>query len=103
MTLNIQNSRNYQNECHNCVSTVALSFCSLWINNYKGHGSHLLILVSPLVGTVWSIPSTNTYLSSASAVGDQVVSTDAEDNVAKVDFSSLAYLWKFNQYFFSSL
>ncbi|XP_075297208.1 centrosomal protein of 95 kDa [Opisthocomus hoazin] len=35
-------------------------------------------------GTVQSIPPTNTYLSSASAVGDEVVSNDAEDNVAKV-------------------
>ncbi|NXV45737.1 CEP95 protein, partial [Uria aalge] len=31
-----------------------------------------------------SIPSTNTYLSSASAAGDKVVSNDAEDSVAKV-------------------
>ncbi|NXV20259.1 CEP95 protein, partial [Cepphus grylle] len=31
-----------------------------------------------------SIPSTNTYLSSASAAGVKVVSNDAEDNVAKV-------------------
>ncbi|NXL07648.1 CEP95 protein, partial [Mesembrinibis cayennensis] len=38
----------------------------------------------PAVSTVQSIPSTNTYLSSASAAGDQVVSNDAEDNVAKV-------------------
>ncbi|KAF1411573.1 Centrosomal protein of 95 kDa, partial [Spheniscus humboldti] len=36
------------------------------------------------IPTVKSIPSTNTYLSSASAVGDKVVSNDAEDNVAKV-------------------
>ncbi|NXX56187.1 CEP95 protein, partial [Scopus umbretta] len=38
----------------------------------------------PTVSTVQSIPSTNTSLSSASAVGDKVVSNDAEDNVAKV-------------------
>ncbi|KAF1578507.1 UNVERIFIED_CONTAM: Centrosomal protein of 95 kDa, partial [Eudyptes pachyrhynchus] len=36
------------------------------------------------IPTVKSIPSTNAYLSSASAVGDKVVSNDAEDNVAKV-------------------
>ncbi|KAF1545120.1 Centrosomal protein of 95 kDa, partial [Eudyptula albosignata] len=36
------------------------------------------------IPTVKSRPSTNTYLSSASAVGDKVVSNDAEDNVAKV-------------------
>ncbi|XP_014807704.1 PREDICTED: centrosomal protein of 95 kDa isoform X3 [Calidris pugnax] len=36
------------------------------------------------VGTVQSVPSTNTYLSYASAVGDKVVSNDAEDNMAKV-------------------
>ncbi|KAF1490342.1 Centrosomal protein of 95 kDa, partial [Pygoscelis antarcticus] len=36
------------------------------------------------IPTVKSIPSTNTYLSSASAVGEKVVSNDAEDNVAKV-------------------
>ncbi|XP_072737728.1 centrosomal protein of 95 kDa isoform X2 [Ciconia boyciana] len=35
------------------------------------------------VGTVQSVPSTNTYLSSA-GVGDKVVSNDAVDNVAKV-------------------
>ncbi|KAM6245305.1 centrosomal protein of 95 kDa, partial [Porphyrio hochstetteri] len=36
------------------------------------------------VGTVQPVPSTNTYLSSVSAVGDKVASNDAEDNVAKV-------------------
>ncbi|XP_010280069.1 PREDICTED: centrosomal protein of 95 kDa [Phaethon lepturus] len=35
-------------------------------------------------GTVQPITSTNTYLSFASAVGDKMVSNDAEDNVAKV-------------------
>ncbi|NXT30695.1 CEP95 protein, partial [Pelecanoides urinatrix] len=35
-----------------------------------------------------SIPSTDTYLSSASAVGDEVVSNDAEDNVAKVPWQT---------------
>ncbi|KAK0688936.1 CEP95 protein, partial [Pygoscelis papua] len=45
------------------------------------------------IPTVKSIPSTNTYLSSAFAVGDKVVSNDAEDNVAKVDVASLPYLW----------
>uniref|UniRef100_A0A8C0I7X4 Uncharacterized protein n=1 Tax=Bubo bubo TaxID=30461 RepID=A0A8C0I7X4_BUBBB len=34
--------------------------------------------------TVRSIPSTNSYLSSAAAVGDEVLSNDAEDNVTKV-------------------
>ncbi|NWS55953.1 CEP95 protein, partial [Chunga burmeisteri] len=38
----------------------------------------------PTVSPVQSIPSTNTYLSSASAVGDKVVSKEAEDNVAKI-------------------
>ncbi|NXW13690.1 CEP95 protein, partial [Circaetus pectoralis] len=38
----------------------------------------------PTVSTVQSMLSTNIYLSSASAVGDKVVSNDAEDNVAKV-------------------
>ncbi|XP_074703772.1 centrosomal protein of 95 kDa isoform X1 [Strix aluco] len=34
--------------------------------------------------TVRSIPSANSYLSSAAAVGDKVLSNDAEDNVTKV-------------------
>ncbi|NXT21788.1 CEP95 protein, partial [Syrrhaptes paradoxus] len=38
----------------------------------------------PTVSTVQSIPSSDTYLSSASAVGDKVASSDAEDGVAKV-------------------
>ncbi|NWX40262.1 CEP95 protein, partial [Steatornis caripensis] len=38
----------------------------------------------PTVSTVHSIPLTNTYLSSASAVGDKLVSSDAEDSVTKV-------------------
>ncbi|NXD76752.1 CEP95 protein, partial [Halcyon senegalensis] len=38
----------------------------------------------PTVSTVQSVPPTNTYLLSASAVEDQMVSNDAEDNVAKV-------------------
>ncbi|XP_075025600.1 centrosomal protein of 95 kDa isoform X2 [Calonectris borealis] len=37
---------------------------------------------------VQSIPSPDTYLSSASAVGDEVVSNDAEDNVAKVPWQT---------------
>lgn len=56
-------------------------------------------LFSTLVGTVQSMLSTNIYLSSASAVGDKVVSNDAEDNVAKVDAAYLPYLLKFSQYF----
>ncbi|NXF33091.1 CEP95 protein, partial [Nyctibius bracteatus] len=38
----------------------------------------------PTVSMVQSVPSTNTYVSCASAVGDKVVSNEAEDNVAKV-------------------
>ncbi|NWU62163.1 CEP95 protein, partial [Pterocles burchelli] len=38
----------------------------------------------PTVSTVQSIPASDTYLSSASAVGDKVASSDAEDSVAKV-------------------
>ncbi|NXV78594.1 CEP95 protein, partial [Atlantisia rogersi] len=41
-------------------------------------------LTIPTVSTVQPVPSTNTYLSSASAVGDKVASNDAEDNVEKV-------------------
>lgn len=64
---------------------------------------HIFFYLFPtLVGAVQSRPSTNTYLSSASAVGDKVVSNDAEDNVAKVDVASLPYLWKFSQYFWIS-
>ncbi|XP_069728851.1 centrosomal protein of 95 kDa isoform X3 [Phaenicophaeus curvirostris] len=36
------------------------------------------------VGTVQSVPSTDASLSSASAVGEEVASSEAEDNVAKV-------------------
>ncbi|KAM6297601.1 LOW QUALITY PROTEIN: centrosomal protein of 95 kDa [Aegotheles albertisi] len=36
------------------------------------------------VGMVQSVPSPNTYLSSASAVGDKVVSNEAEDSTAQV-------------------
>ncbi|XP_026717104.1 centrosomal protein of 95 kDa [Athene cunicularia] len=36
------------------------------------------------VGTVQSLPSTNSYLSSAAAGGDKVLSNDAEDSVTKV-------------------
>ncbi|NWW96292.1 CEP95 protein, partial [Rhynochetos jubatus] len=39
---------------------------------------------TPPVSTVRSVPPVNTYLSSASAVGDKVVSDGAEDNGAKV-------------------
>lgn len=61
---------------------------------------HLFFHLFPtLAGTVQSVPSTNTYLSSASAVGDKVVPNDAEDDMAKVDVASLPYLWKFSQYF----
>ncbi|NXY45559.1 CEP95 protein, partial [Ceuthmochares aereus] len=38
----------------------------------------------PAVSTVQSVPSTDASLSSVSAVGEEVVSSEAEDNVAKV-------------------
>lgn len=85
MTLNIEDWRNYQNECHNWVTTVALSFSSL--NNLDPQAlAHIFFSLLPiLVGTV---PLTHTYLSSASAVGE-VLEVDAEDSVTKVHVASL--------------
>ncbi|NWH61439.1 CEP95 protein, partial [Geococcyx californianus] len=40
----------------------------------------------PAVSTVQSVPSTDTALSSASALGDDVVSSEAEDDVVKVSW-----------------
>lgn len=85
MTLNIEDWRNYQNECHNWVTTVALSFSSL--NNLDSQAL-ALIFFSLLPISVGTMPLTHTYLPSASAVGE-MLREDAEHNVTKVHVTFL--------------
>ncbi|NXF45791.1 CEP95 protein, partial [Oceanites oceanicus] len=56
----------------------------VWRDYQSSHSQSAALANGQGVKIPTSIPSTNTSLSSASAVGDKVVSNDAEENVAKV-------------------
>lgn len=63
-----------------------------YVSKWKDLATASFSLVPPLVSTVQAVPSTNTYMSSSSALEDKVVSNDAVDNVAEKDVPSSPYL-----------
>lgn len=73
-----------------------------YVSKWKDLATASFSLVPPLVSTVQAVPSTNTYMSSSSALEDKVVSNDAVDNVAEKDVPSSPYLCELSWYFLIS-